>query len=51
LGFLATDNVLPGFDRWDLSSLYDGVPAHVDSQGFSLAMTVGGEGKKASLKN
>lgn len=45
-GFLNT-----GSDRWDLSPLYDVVPANVNSQSYSLAMTVGIEGKKASITN
>ncbi len=45
-GFLAVEN-----KRWDLSPLYDVVPASVNSQTYSLAMTIGAEGKKASVKN
>lgn len=40
-----------GYDRWDLSPLYDVVPANVNSQSYSLAMTIGDQGKKASLAN
>jgi len=40
-----------GRDRWDLSPLYDVVPANVNSQSYSLAMTIGTEGKKASITN
>jgi serine/threonine-protein kinase HipA len=36
---------------WNLSPLYDVVPATVNSQTYALAMTVGTEGKKASLAN
>jgi serine/threonine-protein kinase HipA len=43
--------VYAGKDRWNLSKLYDVVPAAVNSQTYSLAMTVGLEGKKASLSN
>ncbi len=45
-GFLNT-----GPDHWNLSPLYDVVPAQVNSQSYSLAMTVGTEGKKASISN
>lgn len=38
-------------DRWNLSPLYDVVPAAVSTQNYSLAMTVGLEGKKASIAN
>ncbi|OFZ78258.1 MAG: hypothetical protein A2583_02215 [Bdellovibrionales bacterium RIFOXYD1_FULL_53_11] len=45
-GFLCYEH-----DRWDLSPLYDVVPATVNSQSYLLAMTVGTEGKKASITN
>ncbi len=40
-----------GPEYWDLSPLYDVVPASVNSQSYALAMTLGSEGKKASLGN
>ncbi|MGK5082058.1 type II toxin-antitoxin system HipA family toxin [Bdellovibrionota bacterium FG-1] len=40
-----------GRDRWDLSPLYDVVPASVNSQSYSLAMVIGTDGKKASITN
>jgi serine/threonine-protein kinase HipA len=45
-GFLHT-----GKDRWQLSPLYDVVPATVSSETYALAMTIGKEGKKASITN
>ncbi len=45
-GFLSLER-----DRWDLSPLYDVVPTTVRSQSYSMAMTVGLEGKKASVSN
>ncbi|MBI4347172.1 MAG: type II toxin-antitoxin system HipA family toxin [Elusimicrobia bacterium] len=45
-GFLAGPD-----GRWNLSPLYDVTPAGVATQTFSLAMTVGKEGKRASLAN
>lgn len=40
-----------GRNRWDLSPLFDVVPTSVHTQTFALAMTVGTEGKKASITN
>ena len=40
-----------GQNRWDLSPLYDVVPATVNSQSYSLAMTVGTQGKRATIEN
>ncbi len=45
-GFLSS-----GHNRWDLSPLYDVVPANVNSQSYRLAMTIGAEGKRASMTN
>lgn len=45
-GFLSYEK-----DRFNLSPLYDVVPATVSTQSFSLAMTVGTQGKKASISN
>lgn len=38
-------------DRFNLSPLYDVVPATVSTQSYSLAMTIGTDGKKASVAN
>jgi serine/threonine-protein kinase HipA len=40
-----------GKNYWELSPLYDVVPATVTAETYSLAMTIGTEGKKASLTN
>lgn len=45
-GFLSS-----GRDRWDLSPLYDVVPANVNTQHYTLAMAIGVDGKKASITN
>jgi serine/threonine-protein kinase HipA len=49
-GFLASGTGA-GNTRWNLSPLYDVVPATVHSETRVLAMKVGEEGKKASIKN
>lgn len=46
VGFLAAKG-----GHWDLSPLYDVTPAGVSTQTFSLSMTVGVDGKRASLSN
>lgn len=40
-----------GNQHWNLSPLYDVIPAIVSSQNFNLAMIVGMDGKKASVEN
>jgi serine/threonine-protein kinase HipA len=45
-GFLGTTR-----DRFNLSPLYDVVPATVSTQSYSLAMTIGIDGKQASIAN
>lgn len=37
--------------NWDLSPLYDVVPAAIHTNTYALAMTFGNEGKRASYKN
>lgn len=38
-------------DKWNLSPLYDVVPAAIHTSTYALAMTLGREGKKASYSN
>ena len=45
-GFLGGKN-----NTWSLSPLYDVVPTAINTERFSLAMTCGREGKRASYKN
>ncbi len=40
-----------GRDRWNLSPLYDVVPSRVTGETYSMALSVGKDGKKASISN
>ncbi|MGE0526906.1 MAG: type II toxin-antitoxin system HipA family toxin [Bdellovibrionales bacterium] len=40
-----------GSNRWNLSPLYDVVPSLIHSETYTLAMTLGTEGKRASYSN